>query len=438
MCTRPLHLYFKPNAWQETHGYKTSYPMDVPCGHCCECLQRRQNGVMARIYNEAINLSKIYLVTLTYKNEKLPLAKSLWAISKDTGEYQRLSCPEIIPEGEFVQSLRSNFANNFQSDILANRCRVKELPIESFSLLNPEYLYVARITPSISSRDVMLVMHRWRKNWKTHYGPLPKFRYCACGEFGKHKTCRPHYHFVFLGSELTEAMIRNFAHTWEAEFGSTDVKVVRRFSFSRKGKDGRLIDGFSAVSKYIGKYVAKGPFDVDAARDGLTCKMRLLTSKGLGTFFTQESIDWYTCQDLKRFDIHNASSELSEDDRKLILPQILQRMTYSIVSYTGKNEQKSFSFGLPTSMREKIFGTTVLRDGKKSHSELWYLVQDFVRNKAIDDHSRQLEQLHSFEDSKAAFSTYLAIVCNEENSLLSRETVARARLYRYYQTHSKI
>ena len=58
----------------------------VPCGHCIECLKKRQNDLATRCIREAERRGSMHFVTLTYEDKYLPLSCSLEVINKDTGE----------------------------------------------------------------------------------------------------------------------------------------------------------------------------------------------------------------------------------------------------------------------------------------------------------------------------------------------------------------
>lgn len=49
----------------------TSQYIPVPCGHCCECVQKKQNDTVQRTVVESLN-SYLYFLTLTYDNAHLP------------------------------------------------------------------------------------------------------------------------------------------------------------------------------------------------------------------------------------------------------------------------------------------------------------------------------------------------------------------------------
>ena len=45
--------------------------IEVPCGHCCECIQKRQNDIVQRVQMESLGCY-LYFVTLTYDNAHIP------------------------------------------------------------------------------------------------------------------------------------------------------------------------------------------------------------------------------------------------------------------------------------------------------------------------------------------------------------------------------
>lgn len=68
MCLRPINVK-NPAYIDGRFGEKLVYT--VPCGYCEECLKARQNDYMIRTREELLH-SDYTLLTLTYRNEKLP------------------------------------------------------------------------------------------------------------------------------------------------------------------------------------------------------------------------------------------------------------------------------------------------------------------------------------------------------------------------------
>ena len=66
MCVRPISV----KVLSRTFGI-TRY-LDAPCGHCIECLKKRQNDWKMRLCHECGYWSHVYFFTLTYSNDSLP------------------------------------------------------------------------------------------------------------------------------------------------------------------------------------------------------------------------------------------------------------------------------------------------------------------------------------------------------------------------------
>lgn len=79
MCTSPVRI---PNPYYNNipagANYKRFCPsaeyIDVPCGHCAECQQRKTSSMIQRCIIEALT-SHVYNITLTYNDEHLPIAE---------------------------------------------------------------------------------------------------------------------------------------------------------------------------------------------------------------------------------------------------------------------------------------------------------------------------------------------------------------------------
>lgn len=76
MCTSPILIQNKLQGHLNDNKYMVlkdcvSQRIYVPCGHCHECVSRRQNDIVQRVDAESLR-SHIYFITLTYNNEHLP------------------------------------------------------------------------------------------------------------------------------------------------------------------------------------------------------------------------------------------------------------------------------------------------------------------------------------------------------------------------------
>lgn len=291
----------------------------VPCGKCMECLRARQDDIAARCAIEADKRGSMHFITLTYRDEDLPLSYVVRMVDKETGEVftdskykvfdrkwiQRLKttknsrdvnswhlisevrdgllCQSKGPKaryyslpysGDVMESLhayvRESEVDSDYEDIFAEeREKVPDLPF-----FDDGFYYYIDFTLSLNRRDVRL----WLKNARVKYqrmtgNKLPEFSYIVCGEMGP-KTCRPHYHIVFLGLDDKQAAF--IAGQWKYGFHKLDR--VNRVS----KKNGRVGSGFVAAGKYIAKYISKGVFEADSVLAGDAEKGRLMCSIDFG------------------------------------------------------------------------------------------------------------------------------------------------------------
>ena len=91
--------------------------------------------MVARIKREAEKRGSLCFVTVTYDDEHLPLAQSLWSVSKSTGEYT-LECPaEIISSARFPDPLRLSqdvrAVYKYEAHILARRHKIFVTPYQT-------------------------------------------------------------------------------------------------------------------------------------------------------------------------------------------------------------------------------------------------------------------------------------------------------------------
>lgn len=88
MCVRPLILHVKPKHF---NGSLTGERVvQVPCGHCIECLKDKQNSWFVRLYSE-FQGKEVLFFTLTYAPEHVPTV-----INSETGEFYHSVCAEHL------------------------------------------------------------------------------------------------------------------------------------------------------------------------------------------------------------------------------------------------------------------------------------------------------------------------------------------------------
>lgn len=89
-CLHPVYIKIdrranNPLVYQSKvyRKYKASLPTEidyvpVPCGKCINCLRNKQNAMVSRCLEESDKRGSFAFVTLTYSDENLPIAQSLW------------------------------------------------------------------------------------------------------------------------------------------------------------------------------------------------------------------------------------------------------------------------------------------------------------------------------------------------------------------------
>lgn len=152
--------------------FKDKVFIEVPCGHCEACVERKSNEWATRIYNEWILSDTAQFFTLTYAEDFLP-----------------------------INPVRINYGYDYE-----------------------EYE-----TPVLCKRDVQLFMKRLRK--KLGNG----LKFFLGGEYGE-QGGRPHYHFILFNypkkyeDELTDIV----AKCWSYGFVTSGETNIRRIMYVAK------------------------------------------------------------------------------------------------------------------------------------------------------------------------------------------------------------
>ena len=439
MCTNPRTIRVKPSPMDLYKGLYSEREIQVPCGKCAECLAKRQNDLMIRVYEESQHHSPMVFCTLTYAKEYEPIAQSLWAVDKETGEYERVFEPTILDDDlDTLDIVRGAFAPR------GVRIDERKLDVE-----DERYEYIMRYTPSLYYRDVQLALKRFRKKH-----PDYEFSYVFVGEYGAnpHKSMRPHYHCIFFG--LTLEQVNEFTEEWKPDLTAPFCSNIHKPNRNALGyvynklvmtvnEDGS--DGRQKVARYVGKYCAKGKFDLPVKRDGLTLSTRIRVSKGLGV--PDSSIEAlrrkYLALDTFVYNPDNLHG-LSSDMIRRICEKIVSRLHYDFNGYP---------YALPNSFKRKIFGWRIVSTSescpaqfKFASSELcekgvyypiYYAVQTFVRDRLLQEDARK------FEAYRIRFKNNLAeavrqFELDKQLALQNREKNKEATILRFYQQHSKI
>lgn len=323
----------------------------VPCGKCIECLKNRQAAFVSRALTEAEDKGSFVFVTLTYDEEHLPIAQSLWRVSKFTGE------TELVDKGEIILSARKirlrgdrKIFQERDEELHSLFCSIKadDKPryvdrfIDGFE--DDEYSYFSRLTPSVCRSDVRLWLKRSRVRYEREHGfKLSPFSYMLVSEYGPN-TCRPHYHLAFFGLNRLEADW--LASQWT--YGFTKVEYVNRVN-----DDDKHSNGYQCAARYIGKYMSKGKFDCASVLDCSAEKPRVCQSKGIGQALIQKvrpfmlAFDMYGEYDLDSLFCPALGRCFNDSEIKQLCNEIPKRLYYDIGN--------DFKLPVPRTIRANVF-----------------------------------------------------------------------------------
>lgn len=339
MCTNPKYIERENKYPTNSHPY-SRFALVVPCGKCIDCLKTRQQSFSTRIYREAVKGDKLFFVTFTYNNEHLPLAKRLVRIDKDSGESVDVSDYEIMnsEDGELLQQLRSEIA------LLPSTSSARHV----YRLVHETNTFLWRLeaTPTLNRLDVRNWLKKVRIQYKREFHvSLPEFKYAVCGEYGP-RGGRPHYHALFFG--LSHFQLSWILSRWDKKMGYTLMKEVPLRN--KDGSNARLL-----VSRYVGKYIAKGKFDIDSCKNGECEKGRLFNSKMLGTYLTPEEINYFRCYDMfGEYDVDNPEKTLNSTQINLLAQEILNRSRLPLAG-TEDKDGRPYKVAIPRSLIRKIW-----------------------------------------------------------------------------------
>lgn len=439
MCLNPVQIHLPSiNSYRWLRGERSPRYIDAPCGHCVDCLRKKQNDLSARLYQESKTKSRCYFITFTYAPEHEPYSGSLWIYEHAEKKLRKLTDPVLLDhENENYKAASKYFSTLSIPKSGVTRIFKRNLPIDDLSFLsdtsfyemycNDENTLLMRVTPSLNIRHPRLAIKRWRINYLRNFGKsLPDFSYCLVGEFGLKNTRRPHYHMVIFSNELEKWQVQLLVDEWH--YGRTQLDVVQRYN--QNGSD-----AFASISRYIGKYLSKGDFDVESVKQGLVKGVRVCTSKHLGQTLSKSDIDYYTCQDMKKFNQDYAFKELTEEDKKVILPEISRRLRYKIYTKRGN----ALLFAMPQSLKKQIFNYHVSKTtGEASYSSLYYMVADFVRSEYIESCSREFVQFSASRPPGEDYSKTVSLFNKfKEMDRQNRKKVLSEGLQSWYNNHSK-
>lgn len=319
MCLNPIsrpnpNLGCKPSSGYMFMKDLKSKFIEVPCGHCAECVALRQNQLAQRVENES-KYAYLYFCTLTYDEKHLPRYRVLVpTVERARPDGSRENLVPITPSDAeaFLQD---------ESFDTPDRDPFSVLPEDS--ALDKTDLYAAThckeiLMPYADIHHIQLLLKNLRDNNPVGGRYL---RYLAVSELGKTRA-RPHFHILFFVEKLPgddkftplnlERPLREYvkAH-WAVNVGTRKNPIWEpRFTYRKRFYGGRLYqnfdlhyvnpntttDGVLNVAYYVTKYMMKPSAKEQARQQFLKLnldenqyettwkriKCRLLISKGLG------------------------------------------------------------------------------------------------------------------------------------------------------------
>lgn len=394
--------------------YRDIYPVnrqfiEVPCGKCIACLRNRQNAMVSRLYAEAEKRGFFGFVTLTYDEDNLPLAETVYCVDTETGEASRVGLEYKDKDGNISVDRKPRIVHGHRVKDIALSLQMRSIkpgpmpryidrPLFDGNPIDGK-VYFARVTPSACREDVRLWLKSCRVQYVRETGKeLPEFSYACVTEYGP-RTCRPHYHLCFLG--LPEDILRWFVDRWS--YGrQTDLKMVNRVNADKS-------DGYRLAAQYIGKYVTKGKFECASVQGRVDLcdaeKPRLIQSIGLGASLADKLRDYMFAFDyVGKYDpktlIKEDGKPLTPAEIRSLVPVVCRRFTYTI----GQTpDGKPIRFAVPQIIRQKVFGfetvnkrgkTVPLKDayGRRVFSPIYYLASAYLCDKYASLHWREFEQ----------------------------------------------
>lgn len=455
--------------------------IQVPCGKCIACLRNRQQAVISRVYAEADKRGSFAFITLTYDEEHLPLAETVYRCDVETGECERVGLPFLDKDsaaGLFVARKEYNEAKSeeekasalrkireaFQNERVDTKPRIIHCARSKDMVLSDEmrsirpgrfpryidrplfnglviggYSYFARVTPSSNREDVRLWIKQFRTDYERKHGYKCDFSYACCVEYGP-RTCRPHYHICILG--ISRADAEDLLSRWN--FGKQkDLKMVNRVN-------GDGSDGFKLASQYIGKYITKGRFECPSVKDCNAEKPRLLQSIGLGKSLADKLRETVFCYDL--FGYYNPETlefgnglRMTPEQFEVIAKEMPKRLTYVI----GINEKtgKPIRYPIPKIIRNRIFtiydekidsqGKVRLvarkdSDGNSVVSPVWRLVSLVLQGQFMDHYRDEFEAFARQHLSWSASKICSEFDANKSNGVQSAEAFRAQTLESFY------
>lgn len=418
MCVSPVQLS------RESCGRKTA--VHVPCGKCPECVKDNQNSFVIRTIEEQAKRGSLWFITLTYANDKVPVAFDADGEVIECGLVPALKNPSKYRPASFApcqSPLDENDAFYFQSDevekessdmpldafygvpaLKDNRWRGVEFSkfdIEAENALSvsdvcdsdtgerPRNLY------SLNNRDIQLWKKRVRRQIDYHAGRKVDFGYLICGEYGP-RTHRPHYHGLLVGLSDEDVML--FKKDWEDHYGFTCFKKIASCDVER-------------TARYVSKYITKQKCLEDSAVvKGLVAKPRKVTSLRYGVPTEKREMRL-------RKDVLGDLSDLPSFDNFVKVNPIWLSKQVEILSQSLKYKCNGKQFKLPRYYRQRLLYVKDALTGRYRPTALSTMVSKALQDRVQKDFVRKccdLAASQHLSNNYEAYAYVSRVVCDCE------------------------
>ena len=310
MCTSPLHKknpYFGADPGSHPgHNVEDLY-LQIPCGHCAECLATKQASFAQRVQAES-EYNHLFFATLTYDNKHLPsIYVDVIDHEEEAGEPCRLETsteePEILLKTLFSQDASEREAAREAAAMLRTRSEELEASFESAVAGADSVSQLFELEDGVLFDDEQDTGHYTiteRSNCiKVDYADIHhlqlmfkrmrdnntigrNFKYLAVSERGTSRG-RPHFHVLFFIPKqkgdsvatcetINERLKDMLLHYWSTNVGTRKNPVYERnFTYKQRWIDGRLYrnfdchyvnpllttEGVANVAYYVTKYIFK-------------------------------------------------------------------------------------------------------------------------------------------------------------------------------------
>lgn len=314
MCCHPITI-----RQQTDHG--TEF-LQVPCGHCVQCLARKRSEWARRLVDEGTQWQHIIMATFTYSEDNIPRVDVIPETYIDLrGKHveNNFSCddstfsmfPNYTADSDFFSESVSLFdfsayfkgwaptfipsdtqeifvdhtdvLNDLLSNLPCNKA-FRDLP-DYLDYLRPDWSDVnsSKSVPYCKVDDVQKFIKRVRRYLDYHHGiKSDAFKYWCCSEYGG-QTFRPHYHIIFFTNCDPLPFIVALQNKWKLGFIESH-EVLSVYKGKQTPKEAAL--------RYVSKYVNKShDFENPYVQLGLIPKPFRLMSVGIGASGRQETLE---------------------------------------------------------------------------------------------------------------------------------------------------